>query len=137
MHPQNSLNTAYSSLDYSQDRERIDRDRIDGTTNHTAPTRSNGDISATSLLFSTIGSLFTNASGHDGLVNIDRIQPTARQGNYVSGSVVIQYGDWAPGKNNKGISTDPGDGFLEAFKTLIHAHPDWFLDVLKRHHSTG
>jgi hypothetical protein len=49
---------------------------------------------------------------------------------------MIQDGDWAPGKNNKGIGPEPGDGFLEAFKTLILDHRDWFLHILRRHHST-
>jgi hypothetical protein len=91
-----------------------------------------------SLLISSIGSLFTNGSGHDGLINIVQIQPIERQEHEVRRAVVIQDGDWAPGKqfNGKEISTEPGDGFLEAFKALIHDQYDWFLAVLKRHHST-
>lgn len=125
----NSTN-AYSALDVSQDRR-----EIDGTHDATVGTSL---TSAMSSLISSVGGLFTNASVHDGLVKIDQIQPIERQGHDVRRAVVIQDGDWAPGKHTKDneISTEPGDGFLEAFKTLVHDHHDWFLDVLKRHHST-
>jgi hypothetical protein len=131
----NSNNDAYSTLGNSRDRREIDR-TYDSAASPVL-TRSSIFTSAMSLLSNSVGSLFTSASGHDGLVDIVQIQPIERQGHNVSRFVVIQDGDWALGKHSMDneISTEPGDGFLEAFKTLIHDHHDWFLEIFKRHRS--
>jgi hypothetical protein len=91
-----------------------------------------------SLLLDLVSGIFTVEKGRDGHDKTDQYDHTKQSGRYVQRSVVIQDGDWAPGKHTKGneISTKPGDGFLQAFKTLIHDHHDWFQEIHKRHHST-
>lgn len=103
----------------------------------TALTRSSMGTDVMSLLLDFVNSIFTVEKGRDGDDRTDQYKHAKQSGRYVQRSVMIQDEYCAPDQHTKGneISTEPGDGFLEAFKTLNHDHNDWFLEILKRHRS--